>query len=190
MSGKRIGWLAALVMMGCSAGGDPGLATEAHGAPPPPPRDVVGCWVTGGGQVEPENGLFAGGAFGFNAMSMRNGTFRGILNHLTFDRDHFMGRTVEAIECTVVENQEPDPPDADPVIAEWWGEGVWNHESGYDYWIRVEDHGEPGTDDTYHLIVFGPGGGIVYEVENTIARGNIQIHPPNPGHPELIVTPL
>lgn len=189
MSGKKIGLLA-LVMMGCAAGGDPGVAIEAHGAEPPyePPKEAVGCWVTGGGQVEAENGAFVGGAFGFNAMSMRNGTFRGRLNHVTFDGDHFRGRTVDFIECFVVEGEEPDPPDADPVIARWTGEGIFNDNRNCDYIVEVEDHGEPGRDDRYHLMVFCVGDAgrrLVYEVDNVIARGNIQIHPPNPGHPDL-----
>lgn len=184
MSGKKIGVLG-LVMMGCAAGGDPGVAIEAHGAKPPePPRDVVGCWITGGGQIEPDDSEYVGGAFGFNAMSMRNETYRGRLNHVTFEGDHFRGRTVEGIECTVVEGQEPDPPDADPVIAEWWGAGIWNDDHDCDYLVRVEDHGEPGTDDVYELTVFC-GGVVVYSAGDVIARGNIQIHPPNPGHPDL-----
>lgn len=189
MRGTKVGLLA-LVMMGCAAGGDPGVAIEAHGAKPPePPKDAVGCWVTGGGQVEVDNGPDAfDGSFGFNAMSMRNGTFRGHLNHVSFNGLHFRGFTVELIECFVVEGQEPDPPDADPVIARWFGEGFLDRER-CDYLIEVEDHGEPALDgapdDHYHLTVFCDSG--VYEVDNTIARGNIQIHPPNPGHPDLTV---
>ncbi len=90
--------------------------------------------------------------------------------------------------------------------AEWRdaSTGVW--ESGYWFDVVVKDHGEPGSVphakngymvDTYHFTirkmddpVNKVSGAVIYEVgrggnqaSGGIVGGNIQLHPPNNGHP-------
>ena len=52
-------------------------------------------------------------------------------------------------------------------------------------WIWLEQmlasHGK--DNDFYSITVFSPAGTIVYTEADIIAGGNLQIHPPNPGHP-------
>ena len=57
----------------------------------------------------------------------------------------------------------------------------------------AEDHGEgkgakAGGPDYYHITIrkisgAGQSGTIVYDTERDMSGGNIQIHPPNNGHP-------
>lgn len=96
--------------------------------------------------------------------------------------------------------------------AEWrdHAKGVW--ESGYWFDVVAKDHGEPGSQphaknegfpDTYHFTIrkiddanAQASGTVVYEVgrdsvkggDGIIVGGNIQIHPPNNGHPYTAMT--
>lgn len=153
---------------------------EPDGEYPPkhrcePPKPVGRCWITGGGQLVRD-------AFGGNAKPFRDGSVDGQWNHVTAGGDHFHGQP-DTIACS-----DAGPPGADhPVVefnqADFSGSGTWNGASGYTFEVTVIDHGEPGRDDFYSLTVFDSGGGVVYTIDGTISRGNIQVHPPNPGHP-------
>ena len=69
--------------------------------------------------------------------------------------------------------------------------GTWH--DGYWFDVMVEDHGEgkgakAGGPDYYHLTLrkidaANASGVIVYDTEANMSGGNIQLHPPNNGHP-------
>ena len=83
-----------------------------------------------------------------------------------------------------------DPSDA-------YRNDVWA--SGYWFDVVAKDHGEPGSKphvknggmpDTYHFTIrkmddpaHQVSGAVVYETRGELEGGNIQMHPPNPGHP-------
>lgn len=170
-------------LAGCASGGeDIGMSSAAHSEePPPPPPQMESCWITGGGQIDPPGEV--GGAFGGNAKPNRAGVVSGHWNHVTLEGDHFGGRP-DFIECYVGPGDEPDPPDAIPNNADFGGSGTWNGEPGYTFEVHFEDHGEPNGDgDIYEITVFDSTGMIVYQAGGEVLRGNLQIHPPNPGHP-------
>src|SRR5258705_86297 len=67
--------------------------------------------------------------------------------------------------------------------------------------VFVEDHGEPGNKpgpgnhgsmgpDYYHFTIRTyvsqtQSGALVYDTENPVTGGNLQLHPPNAGHPSI-----
>jgi hypothetical protein len=83
--------------------------------------------------------------------------------------------------------------------ADWrvGADGTW--QSGYWFDVVAKDHGEPGSvpkakngfmPDTYHFTLrkmddpaAKVSGAKVYETHGTLEGGNIQLHPPNTGHP-------
>ncbi|UJR83382.1 hypothetical protein [Sandaracinus amylolyticus] len=166
---KRSRWVVALALAAC-AGHEAGPAA--------PPRDVA-CWITGGGQIEPGDGALVGGAFGGQAKAFERGGFEGAWTHVTFDGDCFDGRTVSEVVCLVGPGEEPS-------IAVFHGTGTWNGHDGFAYQVTILDRGE--HDDEHELVVCesddddcGDGGDVVvYEVGDTLARGNLQIHSPRP----------
>jgi hypothetical protein len=69
-----------------------------------------------------------------------------------------------------------------------WFDGTKTWLDGYWFDVMAEDHGEPGRDDVYHftirkMVSATQSGAVVYETQGTLGGGNIQIHPPNNGHP-------
>ena len=186
---------------------DPGNHPAACGACVPegttddckPPAEG-GCWVTGGGFIVDSDG---NDSFGGNAMPMKAGYVRGQWEH----NDHGTGNKMHGepsyIVCRNVPNEpgpgHPNGPQHTFNInqAYFGGMGKWNGADGYWFDVMVEDHGEPGnlsshkpgvTPDYYHLTVRkfagqNQSGPIVYETEGPLVGGNIQLHPPNAGHP-------
>ena len=75
--------------------------------------------------------------------------------------------------------------------ARWFTNSAWS--DGYWFDVMAEDHGEgkgknAGGPDYYHFTIRqisgnNVSGAVVYDTENNMSGGNIQIHPPNPGHP-------
>ncbi len=176
------------------------------------PPSQGGCWVTGGGFiVEPSivPGAPADGHdnFGGNAKQMKNGTIQGHWNHVDHGtQNHAKGRP-EYIYCRHVDEPGPGQPGGKKGFtmnqiyfggpAEWRSNGAWS--DGYWFDVVAKDHGEPGSQpspkngfmvDSYHFTirkmddpakkVSGP---VVYEVKGGLVGGNIQMHPPNGGHP-------
>lgn len=179
----------AAALVGCVGGLDAGLADEAaragegdvprdvidNPAPTPGHEEIyVGCRVTAGGQIEVSP---AGrDAFGGNAQPFRDGSVDGEWNHVDAEGDHFHGDPTW-MQCGYVE----DGAWADVV---WLGGvGTWNGEGGYSFYVMLEDRGEPGRDDTYHLEVWAADGTIVYANGSVLARGNVQYHALDRGHP-------
>lgn len=172
------------------------------------PPTTGGCWVTGGGFVDDEDGK---DTFGGNGMSMKNGRIRGQWQHVDHGTGNKMHGQVEYLMCRRVETEpgpgHPNGPRHDFNLnqayyggpARWftpgtgWAEGYW-------FDLRTEDHGEPGNrraggqsardpvPDEYWLTVREmvadmQSGAVIYEVGGEFIGGNFQIHPPNNGHP-------
>jgi hypothetical protein len=150
--------------------------------------------VTGGGFIVDTDGK---DSFGGNAMPMKDGTIRGEWEH----QDHGTGDNAHGqatyLYCRVVPGPGPGHPNGpqhnfvDNQVyfggpARWstnasWADGFW-------FDVVAEDHGEPGRKDTYQFTIrkyAGPNssGPIVYQTSGDLAGGNIQLHPPNNGHP-------
>ena len=157
------------------------------------PPSEGGCWVTGGGFIVDADGK---DSFGGNAMPMKSGTVRGEWEH----QDHGTGDAAHGqanyIVCRTVPGAGPGHPNGpqhnftvNQVYfggpARWFASGGWT--DGYWFDVVAEDHGEPGTSDTYQFTIRqyagNSPGAVVYRTSGTLAGGNIQIHPANPGHP-------
>jgi hypothetical protein len=157
------------------------------------PPSEGGCWVTGGGFIV-ENS--AKDTFGGNGMPMRDGSVRGEwenIDHATGDNLH---GTVNYLFCRVVPGPGPGHPNGpqhnfvDNQVyfggpARYFVNAAWA--DGYWFDVVAEDHGEPGRQDTYQITIRtyanGQAGNIVYQESGPLAGGNIQLHPPNAGHP-------
>jgi hypothetical protein len=157
------------------------------------PPSEGGCWVTGGGFIMEKASK---DTFGGNGMPMRDGSVRGEwenIDHATGDNMH---GTVDYLFCRVVPGPGPGHPDGpkhdfvDNQVyfggpARYFVNAAWA--DGYWFDIVAEDHGEPGRQDTYQITIRtyanGQAGNIVYQESGPLAGGNIQLHPPNGGHP-------
>jgi hypothetical protein len=163
------------------------------------PPSNGGCWVTGGGFIDPASGQ---DSFGGNAMPMKSGTIRGEWENV----DHGSGLNMHGqpsyLYCRHVD--EPGPgADNGPHHnfttnqayfggpARVFANNAWAN--GYWFDVVVDDHGEgkgakSGGPDLYHVTIrslSGPNqsGAILYDAQATMTGGNIQLHPPNNGHP-------
>jgi hypothetical protein len=173
----------------CGACVPDGTSTDCN------PPSEGGCWVTGGGFIDENSSK---DTFGGNGMPMKDGTVRGEWenqDHATGDDLH---GTVSYLYCRVVAGAGPGHPngpshnfDDNQVYfggpARYFTSAAWA--DGYWFDVVAEDHGEPGRSDTYQITIrtysSGQAGAIAYEAAGTLAGGNIQIHPSNPGHPGI-----
>lgn len=176
------------------------------------PPSAGGCWVTGGGFIVGPNvtsGAEADGHdnFGGNAKPMKDGRIQGHWNHVDHGTGNHAKGKPEYIVCRHVDEPGPGQPGGKKGFtmnqvyfggpAEWRTNGAWA--SGYWFDVVAKDHGEPGSvphaknggmPDTYHFtirLMDDPkkevSGAIVYETNGALEGGNIQMHPPNNGHP-------
>lgn len=158
------------------------------------PPDQGGCWVTGGGFIIDSDGK---DSFGGNGMPMKSGVVRGEWEHQDHGTGDMMHGQVAYLYCRKVAGAGPGHPngpqhtfDLNQVYyggpGRWSAGGVWS--DGYWFDIVAEDHGEPGRSDFYQITIrkyagLNTSGPIVYQTSGTLAGGNIQLHPPNAGHP-------
>lgn len=163
------------------------------------PPSAGGCWVTGGGTIAPATGT---DSFGGNAMPMKDGTIRGEWENVDHGSGQQMHGEPSYLYCRHVD--EPGPgadngPQHDFTTnqayfggaARLFVNGAWS--DGYWFDVVVDDHGEgkgakSGGPDLYHvtirqLLAAGTPGPVVYDGEGNLSGGNIQLHPPNNGHP-------
>ena len=162
------------------------------------PPSGGGCWVTGGGFITDPIGQ---DSFGGNAMPMKSGGVRGQWENVDHDGTKAHGEP-QYIFCRHVNEPGPGQPsgpshnfDINQVYfggpARYFVNGAWA--DGYWFDVMAEDHGEgkgknAGGPDYYHFTLRqisgnGVSGAVVYDEENSLGGGNIQIHPPNNGHP-------
>jgi hypothetical protein len=158
------------------------------------PPDQGGCWVTGGGFIIDSDGK---DTFGGNGMPMKSGVVRGQWEHQDHGTGDMMHGQVAYLYCRKVAGAGPGHPngpqhtfDLNQVYyggpGRWSVGGVWS--DGYWFDIVAEDHGEPGRSDFYQITIRkyvgqNQSGPIVYQTSGDLAGGNIQLHPPNAGHP-------
>lgn len=169
------------------------------------PPSAGGCWVTGGGFIDETAGK---DTFGGNGMPMKDGTVRGEWENIDHVGGGDMHGQVQYLFCRHVDEPGPGQPSGpshnftmNQVYfggpASWSATGA----AGGGYWFDVmaEDHGEPGNKpgpgnhgsggpDYYHVTVrqmsgANQSGQVVFDAEGALVGGNIQIHPPNNGHP-------
>ncbi len=167
------------------------------------PPSEGGCWVTGGGFIVPD-GDHAN--FGGNAKQMKRGGVQGHWNHVDHTTMNHLNGKPNYIFCRHVDEPGPGQPGGRKGFIMnqiyFGGPAKWGQGGGVDgFWFDVvaKDHGEPGSQpspknggmvDTYHLTVRKMddpvnqvAGQIVYEEKGGLVGGNIQMHPPNNGHP-------
>jgi hypothetical protein len=129
---------------------------------PPPPGCTGDDFVTGGGWI---TGTPSGakGNFGV-AGGIKQGAFWG---HLVFI-DHgpngprFKGTGVTAYKVLSATTRRIE------------GTAEMNGQGGFTYQVDVTDNGEPGTNDTFAIVVSGPG--YSYSAAGTLGGGNIKLH--------------
>ena len=168
------------------------------------PPSAGGCWVTGGGFIQPPSGQ---DSFGGNAMPMKSGTIRGEWENV----DHGSGQQMHGqptyLYCRHVNEPGPGVPNgphhdfttnqayfggpARLFVSNAWSDGYW-------FDVVVDDHGEgnganAGGPDLYHITIrqmsaSGQPGAVVYDGQGDLVGGNIQLHPPNDGHPYMSST--
>lgn len=178
------------------------------------PPATGGCWVTGGGFVEAASLVPAGPAdghdnFGGNAKPMKDGAVKGQWNHVDHGTGNHAHGSVSYLFCRKVDGPGPGQPGGKKGLvsnqvyfggpARFRTAGAWNE--GYWFDVVAIDRGEPGSSaaskkggvpDSYHFTirkesdpVAGVSGAVVYETKGGLSGGNIQIHPPNNGHPAV-----
>jgi hypothetical protein len=158
------------------------------------PPSTGGCWITGGGLVADAQST---DTFGGNGMPMKSGDVRGEWEHQIHGFKHKAHGQVRYLVCRHVDEPgpgQPSGPDHTFNINQVYfgGPARWNDGSGWSngYWfdIMAEDHGEPGNTDFYHYTIrqmtsANQSGAVLYDISGVLVGGNIQIHPPNDGHP-------
>jgi hypothetical protein len=153
-------------------------------------------------------------SFGGNAKPMKDGRVQGNWNHVDHGTGNHAKGKPEYIVCRHVDEPGPGGPGAKKGFtmnqvyfgghAQWRvaADAVWS--DGYWFDVVAKDHGEPGSQpsvkngfmpDTYHFTIRKMddpegkvSGAIVYETKETLTGGNIQMHPPNGGHPYTPMT--
>jgi hypothetical protein len=160
-----------------------------------------GCWLTAGGHITNLKGVVADfkGSYGGNGMTMKGGSVRGEWNHVDhLTGAHFHG-DVTWLECAHIDPYGgPDVPKAYPNYVEFGGTGTIDGVKGYMFEANVFDINEGGIHrDGYMITVWNAAGKTILFNQATsdqcnplgsnpigcLAGGNIQIHPPNNGHP-------
>lgn len=165
-----------------------------------------GCWITGGGFVLDEDGH---DSYGGNGMPMKDGRIRGEWEHVDHGTGNKFHGKVKYLVCRRVDEPGPGQPsgpkkDFHDNQAYYGGEGRWftqadGWKDGFWFDVFIEDHGEPGNKpgpgnhgskgpDEYYfavrqLVAPNQSGPVVYQVGGPIQGGNLQLHPPNNGHP-------
>jgi hypothetical protein len=168
-----------------------GSSDDCGGSTPPVQG---GCWVTGGGYVSDVDGI---DTFGGNGMPMKSGAVRGEWEHQDHGTQRKAHGQVRYLVCRHVDEPGPGQPSGpthqftmNQVYfggpARWFDGGRWSN--GFWFDVMAEDHGEPGKQDFYHFTLrrfasATQSGPVVYDTAGTLGGGNVQIHPPNNGHP-------
>jgi CSLREA domain-containing protein len=158
--------------------------------------------VTGGGYIEPvaatcntpyctnSSGSPTRANFGFNASYHKdNPRPYGHLNFVYTPGDlHF--DTLDYAFASLMVNYNAFTKMGD---ARWSGNGKVNNKKGFCFQAYVQDRGEPGTFDTFHITIWqnasaatspdvctAPNGPIVYDnnADTILGGGNIQVHKP------------
>lgn len=157
------------------------------------------CWATGVGFIVDVDGIDSFSGIG---TGMKDGSVGGNWQHNDEGTGRLFQGQIAYLVCRHVDEPGPGAPSGangsfvmnqaylgGPAqvfdLGSGWADGFWLD-------VLLEDHGEPGTQgsqgpDFYHITVrdqtSGGSGTVVYETSGDLAGGNIQIYPPNNGHP-------
>jgi hypothetical protein len=134
---------------------------------PPVPNNFGSIKVTGGGQIPvPDPNSTGRATFGFNAQPDKNGDAKGHFNYVNHQTGLHVNGSVDNIVVIAVN------PDGSPKTVLF--SGSWE---GGSFFVTVEDHGEPGTNDEFGIIVTSATGEqIEIRSQRVISNGNIQFH--------------
>lgn len=175
------------------------------------PPGTGGCWITGGGFVSVTTGGNGKATFGGNGKPMKDGRIQGEWNHVDHGTGGHIHGEVRYLVCRHVDEPGPGHPSGPKKDFKdnqaYFGGPARFAETGplaEGYWfdVFVEDHGEPGNTssqghrpgtapDEYRITLrkqVDPAnqqsGTILYSAGlGQLGGGNIQLHPPNGGHP-------
>ncbi len=169
-----------------------------------------GCWLSGGGTLgcsQPDS--FGGNAMPMKDKSIRGKwTHISLESGVVFQGDvhYIVCKKFESLSGPGV------PTEAYPNYVNFGGTGTFNGEDGYYFDVRIFDHGEPGIYfDRYEIDIYNASHNLVFHADGTrtrgecnqvclddvkvtpdllwvsgmgcISGGNIQIFPPDGGHP-------
>ena len=132
-----------------------------------PPGENCSTKVTGGGQIPvPDPGSNGRATFGFNAKGNQDGTASGHFNYLNHVTGLHVNGPVDGV-AVIARN-----PDGSPKTVRF--SGTCGNGPACSFSVTVEDHGEPGTNDEFGVVV--TGGLSEFRSQRVISRGNIQFH--------------
>lgn len=120
-----------------------------------PPASTAGAKVTAGGWITVPGGK---GTFGLTARVNASGTPSGNVTY----HDHVQERTVKSTAVTSVS--------VNGNCATVVGTAKVNGTPGFGFQVDVCDNGEPGTSDTFSIVMSD------YAASGTLGGGNVQIH--------------
>ena len=112
--------------------------------------------ITGGGTVNVTNGK---GSFAIVALTKSTGQPQGNLTY----QDHVLGMIVKSTQVTSVV--------VSGTHAQVYGKATINGAGSYDFLVDLNDNGEPGTADTFHIQLSNG-----YTAGGTLTGGNVQVH--------------
>lgn len=154
------------------------------------------CSATGAGVIANTSAV---GNFSGYAMTGKDGTAGGSWQHLDRGTGRLFDGQIVYIFCRHVDDPgpgAPPSPNGDFPLNQAYVGGparVFFPESGWTtgFWLDVviKDHGEAtSTPDSYHITVRTFDGGsvvgpVLFETSGELVGGNIQLYPPNQGHP-------
>jgi hypothetical protein len=159
-------------------------------------------------QVPIESASFFGGT----VMTQKGGSVNGIWNHNGYDMSiprkiQFTGQVLYLLCRQYPTLPGPGIPKAIPNYANFGGTGRLNGVDGYSFDVKIFDHGEPGINlDRYRIDIYDSNTNLVLHADGAqndnciaddaviseldwvkemgcITGGNIDIMPPNQGHP-------
>ncbi len=129
-------------------------------------------WVTGAGTIGSGDEL---DSFGGWAAVFKDGSVRGRWQHIDQGGQNIFQGKVDSI--IVWDLNGPEVSEAVPNKAILGGEGKFNGVPGYLFIVFVD------VFDHYYSITIYKNDEIVFEADDILSAGNIQIHPSNKGHP-------
>ena len=104
--------------------------------------------------------------FGFNIQSEDGVDFKGQLQYNDKASDIKL-HSDEMILLSV------DPA---KIHAIFTGTASIGQQSGFTFTIKIQDNGEPGTNDYFSITIFDSGGSSIYQKDGILEKGNIQVH--------------
>lgn len=128
--------------------------------------DVAGLPSTPGKVTGGQFNLDNDTSGGFNVQSSDGATFKGQLQYS--DKLEDINLHSESMTALAV--------DPSGTMATFKGTATVNGESGYTFKVIVEDNGEPGTSDSFLIVVKDLTDTTIYVKSGTLSGGNIQIH--------------